>query len=111
MNIENLANPAGFDPFASDAQEGGDQGSDIHIRVQQRNGRKCITHVQGLDAALDLKKVLKVIKKEYCCNGNIVEHDEMGQVLQFQGDQRQNIAKFLIENELAPKDKIKTHGF
>jgi len=63
MNIENLANPAGFDPFASDAQEGGDQGSDIHIRVQQRNGRKCITHVQGLDAALDLKKVLKVIKK------------------------------------------------
>jgi len=49
--------------------------------------------------------------QEYCCNGNIVEHDEMGQVLQFQGDQRQNIAKFLIENELAPKDKIKTHGF
>lgn len=33
------------------------------------------------------------------------------QVLQFQGDQRVNIGKFLIENQLALKEKIKTHGF
>jgi len=98
------------DPFEN-AQDDVDQSSDIHIRVQQRNGRKCITTVQGLDAALDLKKVLKVIKKEYCCNGNIQDDEAMGQVLQFQGDQRQNIGKFLVENQLAPKEKIKTHGF
>lgn len=110
MNLENLAKPGGFDPFEN-ANDDTDIASDIHIRVQQRNGRKCITTVQGLDAALDLKKVLKVIKKEYCCNGNIIDDEAMGQVLQFQGDQRQNIGKFLIENELAPKDKIKTHGF
>ncbi len=42
----------------------------IHIRVQQRNGRKCITTVQGLDSALDLKKILKAIKKAECCNGS-----------------------------------------
>jgi len=54
------------DPFEN-AQDDVDQSSDIHIRVQQRNGRKCITTVQGLDAALDLKKVLKVIKKVRAC--------------------------------------------
>ncbi|KAJ1626794.1 translation initiation factor SUI1 [Pavlovales sp. CCMP2436] len=112
MNLESLANPGGFDPFdTAGGGEDGAQEADIHIRVQQRNGRKCITTVQGLDAALDLKKVLKVIKKEYCCNGNIQEDEVMGQILQFQGDQRQNVGKFLIDNQLAPKDKIKTHGF
>merc|ERR1712139_210447 len=33
----------------------------VHIRVQQRNGRKCITTVQGLSAELDLKKILKAL--------------------------------------------------
>lgn len=42
----------------------------VHIRVQQRNGRKCITTVQGLDSQLDLKKILKAIKKAECCNGS-----------------------------------------
>lgn len=50
------------DPFEN-AGDDDEQSADIHIRVQQRNGRKCITTVQGIDAALDLKKVLKVIKK------------------------------------------------
>lgn len=32
----------------------------VHIRVQQRNGRKNITTVQGLDDDLDLKRIMKV---------------------------------------------------
>jgi len=32
----------------------------VHIRVQQRNGRKCITTVAGLGEDLDMKKILKV---------------------------------------------------
>jgi len=82
----------------------------IHIRVQQRNGRKCITTCQGLNDQLDLKKILKAIKKVHCCNGCIVEDEEMGQVLQFQGDQRDAVMTFLVENELAEKGKIKKHG-
>ena len=53
-----------------DEDLGGGKGDLIHIRVQQRNGRKCITTVQGLDTALDLKKILKAIKKDQCCNGS-----------------------------------------
>ena len=74
----------------------------IHIRVQQRNGRKCITTIQGLDAQLDLKKILKAIKKAECCNGTVVTDDDMGEVLQFQGDQRDAVAKFLVENGAPP---------
>lgn len=36
---------------------------DIHIRIQQRNGRKTLTTVEGIPSKFDLKKVLKVIKK------------------------------------------------
>merc|ERR1711988_1303950 len=89
---------------------GGTNSNLIHIRVQQRNGRKCITTVQGLDAQLDLKKILKAIKKAECCNGTVVEDEEMGQVLQFQGDQRDAVGKFLTENEIVDASKIKKHG-
>ena len=48
---------------------------------------------------------------EYCCNGCVVEDEELGKVLQLQGDQRKNVSAFLISNELAKKDTIKVHGF
>ena len=53
-NIENLK---GFDPFA-DAAKGDDEGVQdglVHVRIQQRNGRKTLTTVQGLSAEYDLK--------------------------------------------------------
>lgn len=48
---------------------------------------------------------------EYCCNGCVVEDEELGKVLQLQGDQRKNVSAFLVSNELAKKDTIKVHGF
>ena len=35
----------------------------VHIRIQQRNGRKSITTVAGLSPELDLKKILRALKK------------------------------------------------
>jgi len=105
----NLGLNAGFD----DEKKQNDNQSQkdvVHLRVQQRNGRKCITTVQGLSEQLDLKKIIKAVKKAHCCNGTIVEGEEMGQVLQFQGDQRDNVMTFLIDNEICDKDKIKKHG-
>ena len=37
----------------------------IHIRVQQRNGRKCITTIQGLADELDIKRICKAFKKNW----------------------------------------------
>ena len=125
------------------AQKGDNKAGFVHVRVQQRNGRKCITTVQGLSDQVDPKKVIKAVKKArvpharacaspirtspprarpchaehaprawqaYCCNGTVVEDDEMGSVMQFQGDQRDNVIKFLTSNEIVDMGKIKKHG-
>lgn len=53
------------DPFA-DASKGADddvQDGLVHIRIQQRNGRKTLTTVQGLSSEYDLKKIVRACKK------------------------------------------------
>ncbi|GAA6022958.1 hypothetical protein JCM10207_007729 [Rhodosporidiobolus poonsookiae] len=108
-------------PYDAFADEGADeevveevkkakQADHIHIRIQQRNGRKTITTLQGVPTEYDPKKLLKAFKKEFACNGSIVEHEEMGKVIQLQGDQRQNIFNILVEEGIE-KDTIKVHGF
>lgn len=112
--IDNSVLPAGgFDAFADAAsQEETTAGADyVHIRVQQRNGKKSLTTVQGLKKSYDYKKVLKALKKEFCCNGTVVDDPELGQVIQLQGDQRKNVLQFLTQEGLVKKDLIKIHGF
>jgi len=107
-------------------------GGKIHIRIQQRNGRKTLTTLQGLGKAYDPKKLLKAFKKEFACNGNVVSSEEagledatekttsnakkpnFGQVIQLQGDQRAKIREFLIStgivSEKDAKERIQVHG-
>eukprot|EP00191_Tetraselmis_sp_GSL018_P000783 CAMPEP_0177604850 /NCGR_PEP_ID=MMETSP0419_2-20121207/16351_1 /TAXON_ID=582737 /ORGANISM="Tetraselmis sp., Strain GSL018" /LENGTH=115 /DNA_ID=CAMNT_0019098887 /DNA_START=117 /DNA_END=464 /DNA_ORIENTATION=- len=113
-DIESIANLGGFDPFAeAEVSKVTEKSSEdyVHIRVQQRNGRKSLTTIQGLKKEFDYKKVLKAVKKEFCCNGTVVDDEELGQVIQLQGDQRKNVSQFLVDNKLVKKDKIKIHGF
>ena len=90
-----------------------------------------MTTVQGLSAGYDLKKIVRACKKEFACNGTVVEHSEYGevspyhdllfwlinstffylQVLQLQGDQRENICQFLTKVGLVKAEQIKVHGF
>lgn len=81
------------------------------MRIQQRNGRKTLTTLQGLPKQYDSKKILKSFKKEFACNGTIVDDTELGQILQLSGDQRVKIAEFLVGNGIAKKTDIKIHGF
>jgi len=113
MNVQNLNS---FDPFADEGdplggnQDVGSTQNYLHIRIQQRNGRKTLTTLQGLPKEYDPKKLLKAFKKEFACNGNLVDDEEMGQVIQLQGDQRVKIANFLVEEGI-PRNTIKLHGF
>ncbi|KAK6946915.1 SUI1 domain [Dillenia turbinata] len=104
--------PAAFDPFA-EAEELGSHGAKeyVHIRIQQRNGKKSLTTVQGLKKEISYEKILKDLKKTFCCNGNVVEDKELGKVIQLQGDQRKNVSNFLIQTGIVKKDHIKIHGF
>jgi translation initiation factor 1 len=53
---------------------------------------------------------LKKFKKDFACNGTVVDDEEMGQVLQLSGDQRIKIAEFLVSEDIAKKTDIKIHG-
>ncbi|KAB0394122.1 hypothetical protein E2I00_017452, partial [Balaenoptera physalus] len=110
------------DPFA-DATKGDDllpAGTEdyIHIRIQQRNGRKTLTTVQGIADDYDKKKLVKAFKKKFACNGTVIEHPEYGEVIQLQGDQRKNICQFLLEVSdwvlyvgIVKEEQLKVHGF
>ncbi|CCD25713.1 translation initiation factor eIF1 NDAI_0F03950 [Naumovozyma dairenensis CBS 421] len=108
MSIENLKS---FDPFADTGDDETAASNYIHIRIQQRNGRKTLTTVQGVPAEYDLKRILKVLKKDFACNGNIVKDAEMGEIIQLQGDQRAKVCEFMISQLGMQKKNIKIHGF
>ncbi|KAJ3670406.1 hypothetical protein LUZ60_010730 [Juncus effusus] len=105
--------PSAFDPFAEANAEDASAGAKeyVHIRIQQRNGRKSLTTVQGLAKQFSYNKILKDLKKEFCCNGTVVQDSEMGQVIQLQGDQRKNVSNFLVQAGIVKKENIKLHGF
>ena len=143
------------DPFADEGdplgsnKDVGSQQNYIHIRIQQRNGRKTLTTLQGLPKGLFNLVLLLMssswpdfpvrrvwfqealegfqegitrfscpfasqsdyrIIQEFACNGTLVDDEEMGQVIQLQGDQRVKISTFLTEEGI-PKNTIKLHGF
>lgn len=83
----------------------------IHIRIQQRNGRKTLTTVQGITEQFDKKKLVRAFKKEFACNGTVIEHPEYGEVIQLQGDQRTNVCLWLTKIGIAKDDQLKVHGF
>ena len=83
----------------------------IHIRYQQRNGKKGLTLVEGLAKDLDLKKILKFMKKKLSTNGGLIGDPE-NLVVMVQGDKRENVRKFLVDFKVwqDPDPKIVVHG-
>jgi translation initiation factor 1 len=107
-----------FDPFA-DAERGDDEDGGVpatprddvvHLRTQQRNGRKSLTTVQGLSAAYNYAKILRDLKRELCCSGIVVEDEDLGNVVQLQGDHRKAVAAFLVKAGIVTKANVKIHG-
>jgi translation initiation factor 1 len=102
-----------MDPFKDDMFSSLTK-SKIHIRVQQRNGRKCITTIEGLEDDLDTKRICKAMKSAFNCNGNVTLDEEKGDIIQLQGDQRENSREWLLFQEIIAeneKDRIVIHGF
>lgn len=86
----------------------------IHIRVQQRNGKKSITTIQGLTSYLnevEMKDLQRLLQRQLNTNGAIIEHKEFGEILQLQGDKRQEVYNFIVQHNIADKNDIKIHGF
>lgn len=54
--MSTIQNLNAFDPFADTGDSEAQPTNYIHIRIQQRNGRKTLTTVQGVPNEYDLKK-------------------------------------------------------
>ena len=90
---------------------GGTAEEKVHVRVQQRNGRKCITTIAGLAEDLDIKRICKAFKKNFSCNGAVQKDEDAGEVIQLSGDQRTNVKAFLVDQEICHGENIVLHGF
>ncbi len=66
-----------------------------------------MTTVQGLESQFDKKKLVRAFKKEFACNGTVVEHPEYGEVIQLQGDQRNNVCQFLTKIGIVKEAQLK----
>lgn len=98
--------------FSSDLFKAEEKREKCHIRVQQRNARKYITIIEGLSPDIDLKKVLKCMKKTLSCHGCIKTDKDENQIIQLSGDQRRELVNFLVENKIVEnKADVVIHGF
>ena len=70
-----------------------------------------MTIVQGMPDDLDLKKILKALKKTFSTNGTVLKDKEMGYVIQLQGDKRKEVYEFFDKYQIVPKSQMKVHGF
>ncbi|CAJ2503929.1 Uu.00g113230.m01.CDS01 [Anthostomella pinea] len=105
IRIQRAFRPAIFPYFIRDCLETARFGPPVEVRLPA---------TAGLPKKFDQKKILKVIKKKFACNGTIVTDTEMGEVILLQGDQRKDVQEFLTNKkeglDLDGKT-IKVHGF
>lgn len=83
----------------------------LDIRIRQRNGRKTWTTIEGLDKDFDQKVILRQLRKDLACNGTVIDDKELGEVIQLQGDHRQQVGQFLIKEGIVKRENLKIHGF
>lgn len=86
----------------------------VHLRVQQRNNRKCWTLIEGIDGDGDvnMKSLLKTMKKKFSCNGSIQKgSDGTGLIIQLQGDHRIDAEHLLVKKlKIFNAEDVVIHG-
>lgn len=87
------------------------QKSTVHIRAQQRTAIRYITTVQGLSSDLDFKQILKMMRKKFATNGTIIENQNLGKIIQLQGDVRVKAKELLVEQKICEESQVNVHGF
>ena len=107
MNIDEF-----LDSVSNISQELDTKKNCIHLHIKQRNGRKSITFVENIELINKsnqpnfMDKIKQVFSKKFNCSVCIKEDN----ILQLQGDQRNNIKDYLIDNKFIKEDYIVVHG-
>jgi len=82
--------------------------SKVYIKRVERNKRKYVTAVSGLEAfSLDLKKVAKDFGKKFATGSSVTKTASGGEEIVVQGDVSDEIEEFLLEKyKEIPEDNI-----
>lgn len=103
------------------------QVDEVHIREQQRNGRKMITLIEGISNKVNIDVLLQRLKKELAVGGAIIlSKSSLGRpsgevhgtfltgnqqtILQLSGNVKNQVRDWLIKNLYCEDQKIKVHG-
>lgn len=102
-------------------QELEDNDIEIHIKVQQRNGKKCWTLIEGIEQIRDknisvdifLKNVLTDLKDKFNCGGSIMKKTNNANItsIQLNGDHREELKEYIIKKYDLKAHQLKVHGF
>jgi len=77
----------------------------IIVQLFQRNARKTITTITGMDTDMDFPRILKEMKRKFACNGHIVEDVKHGPVIQLQGDHREEVVAWIYKHKITTPDE------
>lgn len=100
----------GLDIFNDDNNENNDI-LHIDLRLCQRNGKKCITIVEGLcDSDKYSLKLLKKMRKTFNCSASVIKESNK-KIIKLSGDQREKVKNLLIDLEIVEKENIIIHGY
>ncbi|KAA8574538.1 hypothetical protein MFRU_015g00470 [Monilinia fructicola] len=108
IKMEQVENLKTVDPFADAGDVDLKSTNKIHIRSQQVSGPtkrdkegnvkpRLVTTISGLPDRFDKKKILQFIKKKLACAGTIINDETWGEVIQLQGDLREEVQDFVSD--------------
>lgn len=80
----------------------------MYIKRVERNKRKFVTEISGLEAfGLDLKKVAKEFGKKFATGSSVTKTAAGGEEITVQGDVSDEVQDWLLDNhEQIPEDNI-----
>lgn len=85
----------------------------IHVRTKQ-TGKRWLTTIEGLDADLDLGRIVRALKKTLHCAVSVERDNSDIEVIQLQGNQRDFVCGWLVQNEILTekeaKERLVVHG-
>ena len=94
--MDSILNTNQFNDDLLSQIDGSSPENQIHIRVRQRNARKCTTTIENLPDNINVTEFIKIVKKKFCCNGAKIKDKKTDtEFIQFQGDHRENLLKVL----------------
>jgi translation initiation factor 1 len=83
----------------------------VNIWLKQRTSRKYYTEIDGLADDLDLDKILKCWRHEFHCSAAKTLNKNEDRIIRLQGDQRNLVLAFLLDEKIIGREHIKIHGF